>query len=340
MLITHTVVRGILVVIARRYMLRHHDIFRRAQGHSTAACGKPENGGSMWSRPWVAWLLGVTVISTGAGVLLAVTPASASAQSGRPGLVTAVQSAPMVTDVTGRANSKQGLAAPQMSLSMQRANARKQTRATALLRRLSRANTARTKCTTVACRAGLPVARDLAGTEQPQQFNYYCGPATASEMLAQLGVKLSQRKAADELGTSTSGTDWSDAAGYPMPEVLNKNQSRTQYVAVALPWSPTSKQIATFEADLVTDVNTAGGLPLAGNAYEVAGGPHLVGNPVNQTIMHWIDIRGYRNSGAVTDYEDSVHNATAIGWGLNVPAYSSLATSTIVDILGARGYDW
>jgi hypothetical protein len=297
----------------------------------------------MWSRPWMAWLLGVTVISTGAGALLGGTPASATTQSGAPGMAAApaaALAAPMVTDVTGRASSKQGLAAPQMSLSMQQANARKQAQALALLHRLTRSNKVGGKCTSAACRAGLPAGKDLARTEEPQQFNYYCGPATASEMLAQLGVKLSQRKAAAELGTSGSGTDWSDAAGYPMPMVLNKNQSRTQYVAVALPWSPTSKQVATFEADLVTDVNTAGGLPLAGNAYEIAGGPHLVGNPVNQTIMHWIDIRGYQDYGSVTDYEDSVHNATAIGWATNVPAYSSLATSTIVSILGARGYDW
>ena len=56
--------------------------------------------------------------------------------------------------------------------------------------------------------------------------------------------------------------------------------------------------------------------------------------------MHWIDIRGYQKYGAVTDYEDSVHDATSIGWGLNVPAYSALPTSTMVDILGARVYDW
>jgi len=62
---------------------------------------------------------------------------------------------------------------------------------------------------------------------------------------------------------------------------------------VGLPWSPTPHQLRTFETDLVTDINHDGGVPLAGNAYEVAGGPHLVGNPVNQTNMHWIDIRGY-----------------------------------------------
>ncbi len=295
----------------------------------------------MSSRPWVALLAGVTVLAIPAGALLPGGPASASTRSGPAVMATApVQTAPLVTDVTGRANSKQGLAAPQLSASMQLANSRKQAQAVALLKRLTRANRSAAACVTAACRAGLPVGKDLAATQQPQKYNYYCGPATATEMLAQLGVKVSQRKAAAELGTTASGTNWSDASGYPMPRVLNANQARTQYVAVALPWTPTSKQISTFETDLVTDINVGGGLPLAGNAYEVAGGPHLVGNPVNQTIMHWIDIRGYKAYGAVTDYEDSVHNATAIGWGTDVPAYSSLSTSTLVDILGARGYDW
>jgi hypothetical protein len=304
----------------------------------------------MRSAPWVAWLLGTIVLAVPASTLLAGTPASAVTASpalraaGRSGpaalVAAAVHAAPVVTEVTAKAQSKRGLAAPAMSVTMALANSRKQAEARSLLSVLARRIGPDTTCTSAACRAGLPAARNLAATQQPQLLGYYCGPATASEMLAQLGVRLSQAAAARELGTTASGTNWSDASGYPMPRVLNANQARNQYVAVALPWAPSARQIRTFETDLVTDVNHNGGAPLAGNAYEVAGGPHLVGNPVNQTIMHWIDIRGYQDYGAVTDYEDSVHNATSIGWGLSVPAYSSLATSTMTDILGARGYDW
>jgi hypothetical protein len=35
-----------------------------------------------------------------------------------------------------------------------------------------------------------------------------------------------------------------------------------------------------------------------------------------------------------------VHGASSIGWAATVPAYSSLPSSTIVNIVGARGYDW
>jgi len=61
---------------------------------------------------------------------------------------------------------------------------------------------------------------------------------------------------------------------------------------------------------------------------------------VNQTVFHWFDIRGYKKSGVTTDYEDSVHGASSIGWAATVPAYSSLPSKTIVTIIGARGYAW
>lgn len=248
--------------------------------------------------------------------------------------------APMVTDARPATRGKAGLAAPAMSTAMVRANLRSQAKALALLQLRAHSRGLNSKCASLACRAGLPAARDLAGTQQPQVRDYFCGPATVSEMLAQLGVRIGQFTAARELGTNLSGTDWSDASGYPVPRVLNENQSRHSYVAVALPWAPTSRQVSTYEIDLVADINDNRGAPLAGNAYEVAGGPHLVGNPVDQTIMHWFDIRGYRQYGAITDYEDAVHGATSIGWGASVPAYSSMPSAAIVDILGARGYDW
>jgi hypothetical protein len=159
-------------------------------------------------------------------------------------------------------------------------------------------------------------------------------------MLAQVGVVLSQNAAARQLGTNTSGTDWSNGRGYPVARVLNANQDQTKYVAVGLPWSPTQAQVARYQKDLVTDLNRGNGVPLAGNGYEVPGGPHLVGHPAGQQIMHWFDIRGYARSGAVTAYEDSVHGASSIAWGASVPAYSMLPSATIVYILGARGYIW
>ena len=300
----------------------------------------------MRSRQWVFRL--VTMAAIGLSAAWAGLPGSA-AEAGVPGdmgastvRAAAVQPASLVRDSGPQLRSKQGLPAPVMSGAMLSANAEKQAAARTFVGTMrSQAGPEVTaKCTSKSCRSSLPAARDLRATQQAQVTNYFCGPATVSEMLAQMGTKLTQRAVARQLKTTTAGTDWSNPGGYPVPKVLNKNQKKNTYVAVGLPWSPTKAQIKTFETDLVTDINHNGGVPLAGNAYEVPGGPHLVGHPVNQTIFHWFDIRGYRKSGATTDYEDSVHGASSIGWAATVPAYSSLPSKTIVTIIGARGYAW
>jgi len=298
----------------------------------------------MGSAAWAARMIIATGIGAlGLGTATAVPAASAQAAGpvlAAPGIrAAAAGPAPLVRDA-GAARSKRGLAAPAMSGRMLSANAERQVRARRFLRMLRHNASADAKCTSRACRTGLPMARDLAATQRAQINGYYCGPATVSEMLAQMGRRVTQVKAARQLHTTRSGTNWSDNTGYPVPNVLNRNQKKNNYVAVALPWSPTRAQVRTFETDLVADINHHGGVPLAGNAYEVPGGPHLVGNPVNQTIFHWFDIRGYQKYGAVTDYEDSVHGASSIGWAAGVPAYSSMASNAIVAILGARGYAW
>ena len=235
----------------------------------------------------------------------------------------ATSTAPLVRAGAGLAAAKRGLSAPPVTRAMRRANAVKQAEARRYLRH-----------------ARVPAAKDLATTQRAQIRDYYCGPATVTEMLAQMHVRLPQRAAAKELKTTPGGTDWSNSRGYPVPRVLNAHQKFTTYVAVGLPWSPTAAQVAVFRADLVRDLSRGQGVPMAGAAYEVPGGPHLVGHPPGSNIRHWFDIRGYSRSGAVTDYEDSVHGSASIGWAAGVPAYSSLPTATIVYILGARGYIW
>ncbi len=292
---------------------------------------------------WVA-LNGPGVMAAGAAGAAGGAGAAATSAPGGSGAATirsaATQPAALVTDTGMGARTKVGLPAPVMSGAMLAANAAKQVVARSFVKAMRSDAAALSKCANGACPSALPASRSLKLTQEAQINSYYCGPATVSEMLAQMGKSLSQQKAAKELGTNSNGTGWSDASGYPVPEVLNANQNRNNYVAVGLPWSPTKKEIKTYEIDLVTDVNHNGGVPLAGDAYEVPGGPHLVGHPVNQTIFHWFDIRGYANSGTTTEYEDSVHGASSIGWAATVPAYSALPSATIVNIVGARGYDW
>jgi hypothetical protein len=275
----------------------------------------------------VALTIGTTgaLVTSITGALAAHAPGRTSAPSASGAALRGAPSvrAPLVTSTFGKARTKRGLNAPAMSAAMLAADAVRQRAAATYL-----------------ASARPPASRYLTSTQQAQVRNYYCGPATVTEMLAQLGVTISQTAAAKELGTSASGTDWSNGKGYPVARVLDANQKKNNYVAVGLPWTPDGAQVTTYEHDLVTDLNHGAGVPMAGNAYEVPGGPHLIGHPAGQEIMHWFDIRGYAHSGAVTAYEDSVHGAPSIAWSDSVPAYSTLPSSMIVYILGARGYVW
>jgi hypothetical protein len=293
-------------------------------------------------RPALARVAVVAAMALAAWCAAAVVPAALarSAPDASPVAARAAAARPgAVRPSSARLSSAPPSSARPAAARLAREQARRQARA--LLRLLRQDGAAWAKCTAATCAPGmLPAARDLAATQEAQALEYYCGPATVAEMLAQVGRHVSQATVARELGTGPAGTNWADDASYPVPDVLNANQGKNNYVPVALPAVPAGAQVREFEADLVADLNHAGGVPLAGNAYEVAGGPHLAGNPVNQTIFHWFDIRGYQDFGAVTDYEDSVHGASSIGWSAGVPAYSSLSSAVLVAILGGRGYAW
>ena len=93
-------------------------------------------------------------------------------------------------------------------------------------------------------------------------------------------------------------------------------------------------QRAGFVSNVRSDLTTYGGWPVAGDAWEVPGGPHLVGHP-DVEIFHWIEIGGLGDGDSATYYADS---ATTVWSG--VPAYSWIDTQTLVTILGGRGYAW
>ena len=189
---------------------------------------------------------------------------------------------------------------------------------------------------------GLPSSASLAANQTPQTTSYYCGPAAVHEALDAMGVWLPQSSAAAALHTTTGGTAWSGGgtspSGYPVPDVLNRYQSRNYYVPQAVS-SATSSAISTYESDLRTDIASVKA-PLVADAWEVPGGYHLDGHPGNEQIFHWFEIRGYQSSGASTMYEDSVHGATSVSWSGYVPAYSTMASSKIVSIVSGRGYVW
>ncbi|SDT41252.1 C39 family peptidase [Microlunatus soli] len=173
-----------------------------------------------------------------------------------------------------------------------------------------------------------------------QQANsYYCGPATLVTMLKGIRVSRTQAQAASMLGTTRNGTDWYNGTSYPMPAAINSvAPAGVRYYAQGLNTSPTSGEKSTFKTRLVTDVND--GYGIAGNAWEIANGPHLVGHPADRQIFHWIPIRGYSNSGGNTHYVDPASGAASISWSGGVPKSSAITTDKMVTILGGRGYVW
>jgi hypothetical protein len=187
-----------------------------------------------------------------------------------------------------------------------------------------------------------PSSASLIANQTPQATSYYCGPAAVHEALDAVGAALSQSAAAAALHTTTDGTAWSGGgtspSGYPVPDVLNRYQNRNSYIPQPVS-SATASAINTYERDLKMDI-WALSVPLIGDAWETPTGYHLVGHPNNRQIFHWFEIRGYQNSGGSTMYEDSVHGANSISWSGSVPAYSTLASSTIVTIISGRGYVW
>ena len=187
-----------------------------------------------------------------------------------------------------------------------------------------------------------PSSASLVANQTPQATSYWCGPASVHEALSALGVSLSQSAAATALHTTTGGTAWSGGgtspSGYPVPDVMNRYQSRNYYVPQPVP-SATSSAISTYENDLEMDISAIRA-PVIGDAWETPTGYHLNGHPTDHPIFHWFEIRGYYGSGGTTLYEDSVHGATSVSWSGNVPAYSNLPSSKIVSIVGGRGYVW
>jgi hypothetical protein len=177
-----------------------------------------------------------------------------------------------------------------------------------------------------------------------QVNSHYCGPA-ALRSLVMGRISISQATASNRLCTTTDGTAWygycHGASRYVFEYALDYYlgpRGGANYVPIALDYNPTSTQKSQYRSRLTSDVNSGWGI--AGDAWEVPGGYHLVGHPSSHEIFHWFSIRAYTNYGANTGYADSVHGASSIAWSGSVPAYSTMSSNTIVVIMGGRGYVW
>jgi len=191
------------------------------------------------------------------------------------------------------------------------------------------------------------VAGSVAMTQQGQEANNWCGPASLVETLRQDGGYIgsgtwgtsratAQGWAARVLGTGypggsgTGGTGWNQQDAFS--SALNSYNNHGGYYDKVSVGSPYGDYVTDFMTRMESDINTGWGM--AAVAYEVPNGPHLVGHP-NSTIYHFFNIYGYDDSASTTKYEDS---ATTV-WS-SVPPYSNYNTSTLVEIISGRQYYW
>ncbi|MFA5786327.1 MAG: hypothetical protein WDA71_04980 [Actinomycetota bacterium] len=190
-------------------------------------------------------------------------------------------------------------------------------------------------------------ARVLPVQQQPQTKNYYCGPATAVEILQALGHATStynQALTQTELARSWwlytdyyGGTPWfghpawscSDAGNYACYVMRNTlNHWRTgsndgYYVPRRAP------DDSTYTQDLVFDIDR--GWPIAGDMYQPANNStlHLNGHPWDRSLKHWIALAGYRGTGGTETYYADSASSEAVSYGGAVPPYSFYASSRI-----------
>lgn len=173
-----------------------------------------------------------------------------------------------------------------------------------------------------------------------QVLNSFCGPAVVAEMSAT--VRGAGGAGLDQYGVANyMAGDWHNVdkfGTYVNQEVNGLNNyvglpyfRDNYYVYVYMNYNPTSADRSGFITNLGLDVAVHS--PVAGDAWEVPGGPHLVGHPAGEEIKHYFEIGGYSNGSVY--YADS---ATTV-WG-SVPAYSWMDAYTVETILGGIGYIW
>lgn len=125
---------------------------------------------------------------------------------------------------------------------------------------------------------------------QVQQTGYWCGPAaTRIALSAKTGNLPSQQQLANELPTTTNGTDWVGQ----VTRVLNNRLGTSWYETKEMPNDPpTQAQRDLLWRDVVLDINN--GWAIVANIVAPANN-HPPGYP-NYTIYHYFTVIGYDSS--------------------------------------------
>lgn len=172
----------------------------------------------------------------------------------------------------------------------------------------------------------------LAANWRGQQNWYYCGPAAMQMALTYQGLYPSQGSLAAQAGTNS----WDGTTVSGLMNTLNGQGNGSYWSWADLPSWPTSAQIEAFKASMMAGISHQYNHVYAtvGDAWMVAGGPHLIGWDPNSSAFHYFTFRGYYDYARMVQYMDPY-----AGFGGNsIPQYATIDAVTVVNVMGGRGY--
>lgn len=172
--------------------------------------------------------------------------------------------------------------------------------------------------------------------QQPQETEFYCGPATVASILRAKNLNYSQGTLAGYLGTTTGGTAWYNGGNsYPVRDVLNNLENTSYYGVYAASTNSTSE--LSYRVKYSIDRNYG----VAANIYEVYNGTYALPGHSGRTVEHWIPIDGYYNNGSSIHYAEPIYNATSISWYKNVTAaYFTVPDYVMSYVVWEKGLVW
>lgn len=164
--------------------------------------------------------------------------------------------------------------------------------------------------------------RTLSIDFQYQQTGYWCGPAATRIALSARISPPSQQELANQLGTTTNGTDWIGQ----VTGVLNNNLGTGWYETKEMPNDPpTQAQRDLLWRDILLDIDN--NYPIVANIVAPASN-HPPGYP-NYTIYHYFTVIGYDTS------DSTVLIADPAGFG---PATYWLTFNQLATLIPPKGY--
>ena len=153
---------------------------------------------------------------------------------------------------------------------------------------------------------------------QVQQTGYWCGPAATRHALSARIAPPTQGTLAQQLGTTTNGTDWIGQ----ITNVLNRHLGPGRYGTTEMPNDPpTAAQRDRLWRDIVLSIDA--NHPVVANIVAPPGN-QPPGYPSNQTIYHYFTVIGYNpdtyqvyiadsaNFGGNTHYWLSLHQLSTL----------------------------